>query len=347
MNEQADQAEHSAPAEQRSGNAVTEPGAPDQSVPSDLPAQMGDAMGETSQEVPPLTNETAADAEEVNVLATATSLDQTSWDDTSQDHTSPDDTSPDDAVLTPDIAASAALFERVGLQAAISVSLLDRVDTKVVASTGQVAQVLADLHEHFKVVQIAGSIAPAYRSVYYDTNVHELYNDHHNGKRIRYKIRYRTYLSTDTTFFEVKMRNDSRRTVKHRIRVPWIPQELGEAELDLLESLGVPTPGARPTLDIEYNRMTLVGETERVTIDLGLTCTAEESWVRFDKAAIIEVKQPRLNLSSPAFRSMRDAGLRPGSISKYCVGVATCIPGVKTNRFKNRLRQLGALEMTA
>ena len=153
-------------------------------------------------------------------------------------------------------------------------------------------------------------------------------------------------MSTDTTFFEVKLRTDSRRTVKHRIRVPWIPHELGQPESDLLALHGVPTPGARPTLDVEYNRLTLVGPQERVTIDLGLTCTADDAWVRFDRTAIIEVKQPRFNLASPVFRAMRDQGLRPGGISKYCVGMATCVPGIKTNKFKDRLRMLGNLEMT-
>lgn len=254
-------------------------------------------------------------------------------------------TNPDSVMLPDNVASAASGIERVGLDAAITVGLLDRVDTKVVGSTDQISQVLRAIEDDFRIVEVAGSIAPAYRSVYFDTELHELYNDHHNGKRVRHKIRYRTYLSTDTTFFEVKLRTDSRRTVKHRIRVPWIPKELGTEELALLERHGVPTPGAQPTLDIEYNRMTLVGPAERITIDLRLTCTAEDAWVRFDRAAIIEVKQPRFNLASPVFRALRDAGLRPGSISKYCVGVATCVPGVKTNKFKGRLRELGALEM--
>lgn len=256
------------------------------------------------------------------------------------------DVPPDEEVLPLAIADATASFERVGLEAAISVGLLDRIDTKVVGSVDQVSAVLASISDRFQLVQVVGSIAPAYRSVYFDTALHELYNDHHNGRRVRHKIRYRTYVSTDTTFFELKLRTDSRRTVKHRIRVPWIPHELGQPELDLLNKYGVPTPGARPTLDVEYNRLTLVGPAERVTVDLGLTCTADDAWVRFERTAIIEVKQPRFNLSSPVFRAMRDQGLRPGGISKYCVGMATCVPGVKTNKFKNRLRMLGNLEMT-
>lgn len=302
-----------------------EPTTGSEPVPQDTPGSDEWVIMPSAPEEQPKVQATAADRSDV--LATPPTMDQ--------------------QILTPRIAEAASHFERVDLQAALNVSLLDRVDTKVVASVDQVSQVLNVLNQDFKIVEIAGSIAPGYRSVYYDTALHELYNDHHNGKRIRYKIRYRTYLSTDTTFFEVKMRNDSRRTVKHRIRVPWIPQEFGEPEKELLERLGVPTPGARPTLDIEYHRVTLLGTNERVTVDLGLTCTAQDSWVRFDRVAIIEAKQPRLNLSSPAFSAMREAGLRPGSISKYCVGVATCVPGVKTNRFKSRLRQLGALEMSA
>lgn len=259
----------------------------------------------------------------------------------------PDEQVQDVQVLPLVIADATSNFERVGLEAAISVGLLDRIDTKVVGNLDQVAAVLAAISDRFQLVEVVGSVAPAYRSVYFDTDLHELYNDHHNGRRVRHKIRYRTYVSTDTTFFEVKLRTDSRRTVKHRIRVPWIPHEMGQPERELLETHGVPTPGARPTLDVEYNRLTLVGPQERVTVDLGLTCTADDAWVRFERTAIIEVKQPRFNLSSPVFRAMRDQGLRPGGISKYCVGMATCVPGVKTNNFKNRLRMLGSLEMTA
>lgn len=249
-----------------------------------------------------------------------------------------------DPVALTRVLDAADRFPRMQLDAAMRLSLLDRVDVKFACDLPGVATFMTSIADQFSIVEVAGSISPKYRSVYFDSDDLNLYMDHHNGRRVRHKVRYRTYLNTDTTFFEVKLRRGNDRTAKHRIRVPWIPHEFGPAENELLERYGITIDHARPIVDVEYSRFTLIGENERVTIDRSLTCTSSAAQVCFDEACIIEIKQPRRDYSSPAYRALRNAGFRASSISKYCVGVVATVPGAKANAFKSRLHYLGRLE---
>lgn len=242
------------------------------------------------------------------------------------------------------VLEAANRFHRISLSAASRLSLLDRIDVKFACDLAGVARFLNAVADTFSIVEVGGAIDPQYRSVYFDTDDLALYQAHHNARRVRHKIRYRTYVSTDTTFFELKLRQGAERTAKHRIGVPWIPTALGSAETQLLAQHGITMPQAHPLVDIEYRRFTLIGENERVTIDRSLTCTSAYAQVGFDQACIIEIKQPRPDYSSPAYRAVRDAGFRARSISKYCLGVATTVPHAKTNAFKSRLQYLGQLE---
>jgi hypothetical protein len=253
------------------------------------------------------------------------------------------------AVHEPASAEALALSElqhlpRIDLRAAMKVDLLSRIDTKVMLDLFQLRQVLANLvsqpDSNYRLVVTPVGAAPFYSSLYFDSPGLQLYRDHHNGRRKRHKIRYRHYSSTDVSFFEVKRRTGPRRTAKTRIQVPEIPMELGPQELELVDSMGIDVTGIEPTLQVVYRRATLVGIDERVTIDLGLSCEARNTQrVDFGAAAILEIKNGGRAANSPIMRSLSEVGIRRGSVSKYCVGIASCFD-IKRNRFEAGLRKL-------
>lgn len=240
-----------------------------------------------------------------------------------------------------DVATIAQTFGTVSLEEAMAMSLLDRVDTKTVVPMAVLPRILRATAGHYWMVEAGGTISPTYTSKYFDTPNLDFYLEHHNGHRVRHKLRYRRYHSTDTMFFEVKQRAGRSRTRKTRVEVDELPDALGPAELRLVERCGVTAPGVIPTLNVIYDRMTLLGGNERVTVDLALTCQARNGRsVTMPNFAIVEIKQPRRRYDSPIFSALRDQSVRPRSISKYCVGIVSCFDDVKSNRFKQKLSSL-------
>jgi hypothetical protein len=76
-----------------------------------------------------------------------------------------------------------------------------------------------------------------------------------------------------------------------------------------------------------------------VTIDRNLHFSAEGRSVLLDDRIIVEVKQER-GKRTLLDQQMRSIGVRPGSISKYCLGILHLYPDAKRNRFKLPLRTL-------
>jgi hypothetical protein len=71
-------------------------------------------------------------------------------------------------------------------------------------------------------------------------------------------------------------------------------------------------------------RLTLVNRNvaERLTVDVGLNLSFGSERRDFPAIAIAEVKRERHGRSR-ARDSLKAMGLRPGALSKYCLGVAT------------------------
>ena len=109
-------------------------------------------------------------------------------------------------------------MEAIGLEEAKVVRLMNRVDRKYLASADVMEELLGRVTDGYRVQEIAvgNRIAP-YRTLYFDTDDLAMYTMHHNGKRNRQKLRVRTYRSSDTTFFEIKNKDNKGRTSKVRI----------------------------------------------------------------------------------------------------------------------------------
>ena len=62
----------------------------------------------------------------------------------------------------------------------------------------------------------------------------------------------------------------------------------------------------------------------------------------FSDLVIIELKRDG-NVPSPMTKIMLDLRIHPLKISKYCIGTALTTPGIKTNRFKSKIRKIEKL----
>ena len=76
---------------------------------------------------------------------------------------------------------------------------------------------------------------------------------------------------------------------------------------------------------------------ERLTLDLGVRFSNEDSKVSYEDIVIAELKQENQNRSSAFYSVMKKNLIRPNSISKYCVGAVGIYPNLKYNNFKSKL----------
>lgn len=252
--------------------------------------------------------------------------------------------SPGPGVLAAAGVAAAAL-DGIGLaELEASAELLDRVDTKYLLSASRVPALIEDCSSGHRVLDVDGIRLPRYSTLYFDTRDLFFYAWHHAGRLSRHKVRIRTYLDSEKRFLEVKRKDNHRRTAKVRLPVDTTSTgELWRLRDPVFSDIAPATPVANlwPALRVDYRRVTLVSRdgAERVTFDLMLRVAREGRMAAFPALAIAEVKQRRSNAS--AFRSlMRRRYVREGGMSKYCLGIATLVAGVRTNNFKPAIHRV-------
>ena len=233
-------------------------------------------------------------------------------------------------------------FDPISLAEMDAVKLMDRMDTKYIFHVSGLEKVLEQLIPHYRLLEVDGVRRCRYENLYYDTEAFLFYHQHHNGKKNRFKIRFRNYMDSDLRFFEVKFSSNKGRTIKERIKVDAIPERIeGKAESFLLKKTPYTSSSLLPLLRIFYTRMTFVSKTgaERVTIDTDLVFANNDLSKPIAGLVIADAKQNRSCRSafSDVMRSMKK---HPGSISKYCFGMIQLYPHLKKNIFKPRLRTI-------
>lgn len=230
-------------------------------------------------------------------------------------------------------------FESVSLSELSGVSLMDRQETKFVFNSSLLNEILQNLSSNYKVLDIDGKRSFGYDSLYFDTDSFDLYKFHHNGKKNRLKVRFRKYLETGISFFEVKYKKFGTRTIKKRIQVNDIHAELNAEEKELIEVAQFSKELLKSKLSVYYNRITLASfeRHERITIDYNLEYENDGKRFPVGDLVIAELKQPKASFLSPFVKEMKNHHIGSLSISKYCIGVALTEPTVKHNNFKPKL----------
>ncbi|MEO8588649.1 MAG: polyphosphate polymerase domain-containing protein [Flavobacteriales bacterium] len=242
-----------------------------------------------------------------------------------------------------------ARFEPITLAEMDSVKLQDRVDTKYVLSEDQLATVLEEMLEHYRLLEINGVRGTDYRSLYFDTTGLQHYQDHHNQRTFRSKVRFREYVGSGLVHLEVKRKTGRGRTDKARMKVDGIPEQLTqEQEAFITEATGRQQTLV-PVLWNTFTRYTFVNKhsPERLTMDLGLRYSDTNGQQDLPGIVVAELKQSRADRTSPFVRIMRAMNMRPSGMSKYCVGMLTLERPVKHNSFKQVLLMLQRLRNAA
>jgi len=228
-------------------------------------------------------------------------------------------------------------FNPISLEEIKKSQLLKRMDTKYLFHESHLPAVLANLMDDYDTLEVDGMRMQRYKTCYYDTPDFELYRQHHNGQRDRFKLRVRAYLNSNLEFLEVKRKDNHNCTQKSRLASDdTFTGETPKVRAFLQASFPLDHEIYVPKIANSFNRIALVSkhDRERLSIDLDIRFLSPSMQFALPGVVVAEVKQPHFSVHSAFIQEMRRAGLRPTSFSKYCVGVALAYPQIKRNKFK-------------
>lgn len=226
-------------------------------------------------------------------------------------------------------------FKHISLGEMDEVKLLNRTDTKFVMRRSLINELFQPLSEAYRCLNVEGNIISRYKTLYFDTPDHHFYMTHHNGYLNRYKVRIRKYVESGIFFLEIKNKRKGR-TIKSRIRVSGFEEELSaDSKAYIGEVMGDSLP-LESKLYNSFGRVTLVNneEQERLTIDFDLGFQWKNQEHQYDHVVIAELKQDGVNRNSLFYRLMKENGVRPTGMSKYCLGAMSLDSELKYNNFK-------------
>jgi hypothetical protein len=236
-------------------------------------------------------------------------------------------------------------FSPISLGQMDQVQLLNRIDTKYIFKQDRLAGLLDKLLKDYLVLSIDGQILHPYETLYFDTPSHDLYLMHHNGRQNRYKLRFRKYINSGISFFEVKSKTNTHRTIKRRVSVNNIAESLTPNQQQFVHDCTNDDYNIYlPSLRVNFNRVTLVSLKvgERLTIDTDLHYENGNGEKGIENIVIVEVKQQK-HAFSPFRQLMRENQLHEFYLSKYCLGITCLHESLKKNRFKRKLMALNKL----
>jgi hypothetical protein len=242
------------------------------------------------------------------------------------------------------VAAALAHLRPMSLSEVLATSELQtRVDGKYLLSLEAFDRLLEAWRDRLRVLEIDGVRMFRYESVYFDTPELTTYRQHAHGRRRRVKIRTRAYLDSSECLLELKFVGARGETVKERN--PYSMEQrfdLSEPARALLaERLGslVDVRDLRRTITTAYRRATMVDVTShnRMTCDVNLHFANDdrEGW---GPRGVVLLESKALEPARALETDLHRLGLRPLSLSKYCVGMALLDPALPANRWNRELR---------
>jgi len=231
-------------------------------------------------------------------------------------------------------------FAPISLEEMSGIRLMNRIDTKFVTTIPVLMRLLEMAQKEYWAQEISGERNMKYDTTYYDTEGFDMFYVHQSGHTNRQKLRFRTYVSSNLQFMEVKTKNNHGRTKKKRMKVT--DMNLDEQEkLDFLhQHLRYEREELIPAIRNNFNRITLVNKakTERLTIDSNLQFFNLVSGVNRHMGDLVIVELKRDGLCySPVLEMLRQLRVFPHGFSKYCMGSALTNDQLQVNRFKPKL----------
>jgi hypothetical protein len=243
-----------------------------------------------------------------------------------------------------------AVFHATTLTDIETIKLMKRYDTKFIFHRDKLNSVFDYLCQDYQVLEINDKRSFRYENLYYDTEDYFFYHQHHNQRVDRYKLRCRKYIESNDCYFEIKFKNNKKKTIKTRILLEdkninyELLKEAKEfARKSILIDNGSIVDKVSPALWIGFDRITFANITkkERLTFDVNLTYTDKKSCSRkINNLIIAEMKSEHASLNSSFYQYLKDLKIFPTKFSKYCMGIALTEKNIKCNRFKKNLLKL-------
>jgi len=229
-------------------------------------------------------------------------------------------------------------FRGITLAEMDSVKLMNRIDTKFVFKRSQLLSFLEVLASEYRILNVDGNLISTYKTLYFDEPNFQYFLDHHNGKGNRFKVRIRNYVESDLFFFEIKNKYKER-TLKSRISVEGFEEQLTERTKNYAQHVIGGEIELEAKLWNNFQRISLVNVEgkERLTFDLGLSFDWNGEKFDYEHLVIAELKQERASRDTLFYSLMKKNGIRPSSLSKYCIGAVALYPNLKYNNFKEKL----------
>ena len=234
-------------------------------------------------------------------------------------------------------------FAPITLAEMKSVKLMNRTDTKFVTTLPMLEKLLEMAQGDYYAQVIDGERNMLYDTTYFDTQDFGMYREHQTGHTNRQKIRFRTYVSSNLQFMEIKTKNNHGRTKKKRIEVNDMDLHDEEKRLFIEQHLHFDVDKLIPHMHNHFHRITLVNraKTERLTIDTDLQVhnVQTDTDRHMGDLVIIELKRDGL-VYSPVLEMLRQLRIHPHGFSKYCMGAAMTNDSLPVNLFKTKLRDV-------
>ena len=224
-------------------------------------------------------------------------------------------------------------YQSVSLEEIDSVMLMNRRVIKFFFHAVFLKKILEKAKIHYRVLEINNLRQFQYMTTYFDTPEFMHYKDHMNGKQNRYKIRQRRYDVTRNEFFEVKFKTNKGFTLKSRIENNSLVYFNNKTETFLRDQTPYKNENFKESVKDQFTRITLVNNqlTERITLDYNISFSHHKKDYSYPNLGIVEVKLDNKPGTSMILKIMRDLKIRPQSISKYCLGVASLYQNMKIN----------------
>lgn len=235
-----------------------------------------------------------------------------------------------------------AKFKGVSLAQMDSVKLMNRTDRKYWFGVENLGELLEDIKDDYYLLEIDGSRNMPYSTSYYDTIEDDMYNNHHRGKKNRYKIRRRNYISTQSSFLEVKFKSNKGRTIKVRRASDYNNPGFDTDDCNFIKEN---TPYSSNELEMvlvnRFRRLMLVSKefNERCTIDSQLWFSSGESSASLEGLVVVEVKTDGRSHSA-IIDALNSRRIKSSGFSKYCMGRSIVCNNLKYNRFKSKHREI-------
>ena len=232
-------------------------------------------------------------------------------------------------------------YDGISLDELSRAPLMNRVDEKFAFPISKLEAFLDEMRPYYDVLNIEGKVIFDYPSQYFDNPSYSFFQDHHKSIPNRFKVRIRTYLDSNKSYLEVKEKIKGR-TDKNRINIDGFTSDFSQEQRSFLLGRLRKHMDLKPVMVNSYRRITLVNKLaeERLTIDFDIvngTLDAPESKNQTLSAIVIaELKQPKLDRTSPFYQLMKRELIRPFRISKFCFGMIDLYEEtqLKANRFK-------------